>query len=664
MNFLTWLALGVAALAVVPVVAHLLRRGSPRDIEFAATELLARVESSTQQRSRLRDRALLSLRLATILALALLGATPLVRCSRLSVGRPDGASVAIAIVLDDSHSMRARVEGTSRFERGRRGALELLDSMRPGDAVSFVLAGRPARLVLGATTDLRLARRRLERATESDRGGDLAEALQLASASIADLPQPEQRIVVLSDLAGFEADSDKLGFQAPLPELRATTDDCGLVSAKQRDRQLTVEVACSPSARGARRLEWLGEAAVGLALEDPDSLRQPFNPTTTVRTLSYRLKQPAQALQLRLIPADDNAANDTIRVLPGSAGLAIASLSDPERSRAATGGAPLLEQAIRALQPDANVRPLAVIPDDARALSEIGLLVMDDPGGLNPEVRTALGQWLAAGGVALNLLGPASSELSLSAALEPFVERSARWQASEELVGVDPAGLQWLGAGSTSLRELTGAGRMALAGALLPNSEVLGRWDDGAPFLVRRRVGLGLAYSAGLPIDLGLSDWALRAGFLGFLKHLLATAEERRGPRRSLAGDSWWFAAGQSIEVSGPEGAVLVGQQRCERLSDSNCEQLREHAEPDRAGVYRVKIDGQEHTRQVFVPPEEIVLPATAGPAAAGNSRAEATQPPLDLSRYLAWALLLLFLGELAVRGAALRRARAQAAGG
>lgn len=657
MSFLTWLALGVGALAVVPLIAHLLRKGSPRTIDFAATELLARVDASAQQRSRLRDRALLAFRLATVVALALLGATPLVRCSRLSVGRPDGASVALAIVLDDSHSMRARTSGSSRFERGRRGALELLDSMRAGDAVSIVLSGQPARIILGATTDLRVARRRLQRAEASDRGSDLEEAVQLAGGTLADLAQPERRIVVLSDLAGFEAEGRQTAFQAPLPELRRPANDCGLVGANRRDLQLTVEIACSPGARGPRTLEWDGDTAAGLALEEPESLRQPFTPSAAVRKLSYRLKQGTEDIRLRLRPEDDNPANDRIEALPSTGGLLIASLSDPERSRAATGGAPLLEQALRALRPQVNLRPLAVIPDHASALKGVGLLVMDDPGGLSPEVRTALGEWMEAGGVALNLLGPASSELSLSAALEPFVQRSARWQASEEAFSVDPASLNWLGTEATSLQELTRKGRMGLAGALLPQSEVLGQWDDGTPFLVRRRVGKGLAYSAGLPVDVELSDWALRAGFLSFLQHLLTAAEERRGPRRSLAGDSWWFSAGQKVEVTGPGGLLEVRRERCEGLASPQCDALRQNAEPYRAGVYRVAIDGQSHTRQVFIPPEEILVPATDGPAATGAPIARANQPPLDLSRYLAWTLLAFFVAELGVRAAALRRA-------
>ena len=64
----------------------------------------------------MEDRALFATRAAAVGLLAVLGATPLVRCSRLSLQRSGGASVAMAIVLDDSMSMRARTQGVRRLQ--------------------------------------------------------------------------------------------------------------------------------------------------------------------------------------------------------------------------------------------------------------------------------------------------------------------------------------------------------------------------------------------------------------------------------------------------------------------------------------------------------------------------------------------------------------------
>ena len=61
--------------------------------------------------------------------------------------------------------MRARsADGRSRFARAKKGAADILASLRDGDAAAIVLAGAPARVGLAATTDVargaRGARRR------------------------------------------------------------------------------------------------------------------------------------------------------------------------------------------------------------------------------------------------------------------------------------------------------------------------------------------------------------------------------------------------------------------------------------------------------------------------------------------------------------------------
>src|SRR5690606_28247856 len=144
-----------------------------------------------------------SIRAAMILLLALLGATPFLSCSRLALDRSSGASVALAIVVDDSGSMRARLpSGERRFEKALAGAEELLDSTREGDAVAIVAAGSPARLLLAATTDLTLARETLNKLHPTDRDTDLAGATQLARSALERLPHADKRVVLLSDLAG------------------------------------------------------------------------------------------------------------------------------------------------------------------------------------------------------------------------------------------------------------------------------------------------------------------------------------------------------------------------------------------------------------------------------------------------------------------------------
>ena len=173
MAFVAWLALGIGVLVVAPYLAHRLRRKRADHRFFAAAHLVPPAPPRARRRSSLEDVALFSTRALAVLALALLGASPLVRCSRLSLQRSSGASVALAIVIDDSMSMRAKAGNSSRFERARDAARELLASAREGDAVAIVMAGAPARVALAATTDLGAARALVDQMPPSDRATDL-----------------------------------------------------------------------------------------------------------------------------------------------------------------------------------------------------------------------------------------------------------------------------------------------------------------------------------------------------------------------------------------------------------------------------------------------------------------------------------------------------------
>src|SRR5580692_2402513 len=137
-TFLSALALAVALLVAAPYLAHRLRRRRAEEYPFPPARLVAPSPPKARRRARLEDRALFATRAVAVLLLAVLGATPFVRCSRLSLQRSEGASVAMVIVVDDSMSMRAQMGRGTRFGRAREGAHELLASAREGDAIALV----------------------------------------------------------------------------------------------------------------------------------------------------------------------------------------------------------------------------------------------------------------------------------------------------------------------------------------------------------------------------------------------------------------------------------------------------------------------------------------------------------------------------------------------
>jgi hypothetical protein len=664
-NFLLPAALLVALLIGAPLAAHFLRRGRATELEFPATSLVPEARSTAKQRARLEDRALLALRSLLILALALLGASPLLRCSRLSVARPGGASLALSLVIDDSLSMRAKLpDGRERFARAIEGARELVSQAREGDAISIVLAGKPARLALAASTDLDAVRSTLDALAAADRSTDVGAALAIARSTLDSLPHVEKRLVLLSDLADAVPLDEKTlqNVLVPLPELREPWTDCGIVAARVRSGGVEAEVVCNdvPSKAGAQEAKNHAERRIELRVPKgsaPLGEGPPREDDAVLATASLgsgessgtvRLEAPRlyrdMSVHLASGAPDAIAQDDEAPVIPPGTDLVLGALADPATASVQTGGATILETALRALESGARVEPLSVLPEDVVGLERFGALFIDDPAGFTPEVRGALSTWLEQGGVALVFLGPALESAPLGSSFEPFLNGAPRWQPSTG--GVDAKSAAWLGEAATSLADLAPKGRARFDNA--GDSHVLARWSDGDPWLVERRVGRGLALCAGLPISVTASDLALRPGFLAVLDGVVQEARTRRGGRERLVGEAWDVSA--DAEVLGPAGKLTVQR---------DPEREQSYVEPTLRGRYRLVGGKATEERFAVLDPEEILREPRPSPEATRDATARAAVSQVDVSRELAFVVLLLGAIELGAR--ALRRTRARA---
>ncbi|HEX6273561.1 MAG TPA: VWA domain-containing protein, partial [Polyangiaceae bacterium] len=475
MSFLVSAALALALLVALPAVAHLFRRGRARPLPFPPAALVPAARTLARRERRLEDKLLLFVRALAILLLAIVGATPLVQCSRLSLSRGTGGSLAVGIVLDDSLSMRARLpEGETRWQRAHDAARDLLASTREGDSVSIVLAGKPARIVLGSTTDLGLARRSLDALVPSDRGTDLAGAVALARSALSDVGQRPRRIVLLSDHASEAFAAGTPAPWAPLPELARAVPDCGIVAAERHGARVVATVACNraEAARG-RRVEVAPLAGSGVdpaaerraATDAPRSSDKaladaPLDARAGVQSVTLAAPAKERMLAVRLTGTDSLGHDDVAPVSPDESALGVAVIADAARSGVATGGATPLEQALVALEADLAQRPLAVLPDEASELDAFGLILLDDPRGLGPEVRAGLSGFVERGGVAVALLGPSVESVEIGATLEPFAFGAARWERKPATPGAKVGSLGWVGPEAASLSELALEGRV------------------------------------------------------------------------------------------------------------------------------------------------------------------------------------------------------------
>ncbi len=650
MSFLVAAALAVGLFVVLPAAAHLLRRGRAAELPFAPAAWVPLARSVARRERRLEDRVLLAIRALAVLALAALGAAPLASCSRLSLSRGSGCSVALALVLDDSLSMHAAIRGgATRWERAKGGAIELFSSAREGDSVAIVLAGKPARVLLAPTTDLAVARDALSDAKPSDRASDLPAAVALARGLVGDATQTDRRVVALSDFAGPPPADGTPPLWAPLPELSEPAADCGIVSAERRGPHVTVTLACSvPEALKGRSVELITAKGTGVdPSERPRALDTSSGkalasvtppPRAGVQVVTLNTDSSEKLLAVRLTGSDDLPRDDLAAVAPDSAALGVAVIADPTRGSGDTGGAPLLEQAIRALDRDVLVRPLGLLPEDSVELDRYALMVLDDPSGIAPEPRRALSDWIEKGGIALALLGRAAERMQLGSTLEPFVQGAVSFREKPPAGRIDASALAFLGPEASALAELEIRGRAVFDAASPAGTKTVARFADGSPFLVERALRRGTVLTIALPSSIAESDFALNPAFVALLDHAISEAEKRRGRRHPTAGSGFGFG-GVKPDVLGPEGPV--------EFTDTP-----EGPQASAAirGFYRVNIDQREEIRSVAIEANEITdVPKPREEAAFGGARAEAS-PTVDVSNETALVLLLLLGLELLVR--------------
>jgi hypothetical protein len=116
------LLIGVVA-AGIPFVLHLLSSVRAQEVYFPTLRFLKSSMEKTARRRRIQHWLLLLLRAALLAMLAFAVAQPISRAAGNWLG---GGRHAAAVVLDNSYSMAARHEASSRFDRARTEAAALL----------------------------------------------------------------------------------------------------------------------------------------------------------------------------------------------------------------------------------------------------------------------------------------------------------------------------------------------------------------------------------------------------------------------------------------------------------------------------------------------------------------------------------------------------------
>src|SRR6516225_714444 len=188
---LVLVALGALA---IPVLIHLIQREKKRVVEFPSLMFLRRIPYQSVRRRRLRDVALLIMRLAALALIVFAFSRPFFRTDSLAAAAQNGARESV-ILVDTSYSM----EYGNRWSKAQAAARDAIRAMKPGDRASLVFFATGADVAVRSAGD----RAQLEAVVASGRTGPgatrYAPALKLAGSLLAESPLPQREIVLISD---------------------------------------------------------------------------------------------------------------------------------------------------------------------------------------------------------------------------------------------------------------------------------------------------------------------------------------------------------------------------------------------------------------------------------------------------------------------------------
>ena len=141
--------LGLAGVAI-PVVIHLFYRRRVRNVRFSSLMLLRELVRLYSARQRLHELLVLLLRCAAITALVLALAKPVLRTETAS----GSATVACAIILDDTYSMECKKGTVSRLVRARQTAEAILRTLSRRDSALLIRLSSPDEPIGGSVSSI------------------------------------------------------------------------------------------------------------------------------------------------------------------------------------------------------------------------------------------------------------------------------------------------------------------------------------------------------------------------------------------------------------------------------------------------------------------------------------------------------------------------------
>lgn len=532
---LFFVALGALA---VPIVVHLIQRERKTTVPFPSLMFLRRIPYQSVRRRRIRHWSLLALRLLALALIVAAFARPFLRGT--GAAAMTGGARDVVVLLDRSYSMGYG----DTWARAQAAARQAIESLEPADRASLVLFSGDAEVAARTSADRGQVLSAIDAAAPLPAATRYGAALKLAGSLLAESSLPRREVVLVSDFqrAGWEPSQVlRLPGGATLTPVSVRAADVNDVAVTpvslQRETfsgRERVTVSSGVINRGAAAagvtatLEIDGKPIETLQVNVGPHAAQSFAfPPVTLDEHDTR-----GAVRI----SDDPLAFDNVQyfVLSPAEPIHVARLAartGPEDGLFLTralsiGDRPHIDLASRAgddLPADALARARVAIVDDA-AVSGAG--------------AARLARFVRDGGGLLFVAGPRASwperELDvLPASIGPMVDRTRGTPASMSALEYGHAVFEPFRAPRSG--DFSSARVYAYrASKPAADAQVLARFDDGAPALIERRVGLGRVLLWTSTFDLEWTDLPLEPVFLPLVHRMVRYLAEYRERPASL----------------------------------------------------------------------------------------------------------------------------------
>jgi len=662
---------GLAALAI-PVLIHLIQRERKRVVEFPSLMFLRRIPYQSVRRRRIRDVALLMMRLAALALIVLAFARPFFRTDSLAAATQNGAREAV-ILVDTSYSM----EYGDRWSKAQSAARDAIRALKTGDRASLVFFSSGADVAVRSAGD----RPRLEAAVAAAKAGPgatrYAPALKLAGSLLAESALPQREIILISDFQRRGWDQTPGHDDIRLPDRTTLTpvnvasgDDTSNVSVtpislvrtrfENHDRVAVTAGVVNHSAKPASRVQMTlmvdGQSIQSLATDV--AARGSSSVTFSPFTVASRNMRGTVKI------ADDALARDNVFHF-------VVSPSEPVRvtliSRAGTDRETLFLSRALGIGEDPRVEltdrtPTTFSDADARSAA---VVIVDDV-QVSDDLADRLSRFVATGGGLFVSLGshatwPARAASTMPALPGDTVDRTTGTPL--RLGGLEYSHPVFELFRAPRSGDFSAARFYEYRAVAQPTGQVLARFDDGAPALLERKNGAGRTLLWTSSLDMDWSDMPVKPVFLPFIHTLtkyladyteapasltigqVVPAPRRLGGKLSAASHGSTVAvapSGSRVSVDTEEGALELTEQGFYDVRTQG-------AGPDSATTLAVNVDLDESDLTPMDPRELLAAVSGRAPGAPG-SMARPTAEAQAQAQRLWWYLLvaggLLLAGE------------------